>query len=41
MTDPIVVGVDGSGRSLRAVAWAAHAASLHEAQLRSCMSCPT
>ncbi|OII67932.1 MULTISPECIES: universal stress protein [unclassified Streptomyces] len=34
MTDPIVVGVDGSGRSLRAVAWAAHAASLHEAQLR-------
>jgi nucleotide-binding universal stress UspA family protein len=34
MTDPIVVGVDGSGRSLRALMWAAHDASLHGCPLR-------
>ncbi|MFE3774977.1 universal stress protein [Streptomyces sp. NPDC059122] len=27
MTRPIVVGVDGSGRSLRALIWAAHEAA--------------
>ncbi|MFE6691806.1 universal stress protein [Streptomyces sp. NPDC057743] len=34
MTDPIVVGVDGSGRSLRALTWAAHEAALHGHPLR-------
>lgn len=34
MTDPIVVGVDGSGRSLRALLWAAQEASLHHCPLR-------
>ncbi|GAU69784.1 putative Usp family protein [Streptomyces sp. NBRC 110611] len=34
MTDPIVVGVDGSGRSLRALVWAAHEAVLHRCALR-------
>ncbi|MFF9482772.1 universal stress protein [Streptomyces sp. NPDC014733] len=34
MTDPIVVGVDGSGRSLRALVWAAHEAVLHHCALR-------
>ncbi|ASN22834.1 universal stress protein [Streptomyces pluripotens] len=34
MTDPIVVGVDGSGRSLRALLWAAHEAALRHCPLR-------
>ncbi|MDF3292610.1 universal stress protein [Streptomyces silvisoli] len=34
MADPIVVGVDGSGRSLRALTWAAHEATLHHRALR-------
>lgn len=34
MTKAIVVGVDGSGRSLRAVVWAAHEAVLHASPLR-------
>ncbi|WP_225829899.1 universal stress protein [Streptomyces sp. NK08204] len=34
MTDPIVVGVDGSGRSLRALVWAAHEAALRRLPLR-------
>ncbi|MFH8773662.1 universal stress protein [Streptomyces sp. NPDC017958] len=34
MTDPIAVGVDGSGRSLRALVWAAHEATLRRCPLR-------
>jgi nucleotide-binding universal stress UspA family protein len=34
MNQPIVVGVDGSGRSLRALMWAAHHATLHGCPLR-------
>jgi len=34
MTQPIVVGVDGSGRSLRALLWAAHHAEAHQCPLR-------
>ncbi|MEV7687040.1 universal stress protein [Streptomyces bungoensis] len=34
MSDPIVVGVDGSGRSLRALVWAAHEAALRRCPLR-------
>lgn len=34
MTDPIAVGVDGSGRSLRALMWAAHEAALRRCPLR-------
>lgn len=34
MADPIVVGVDGSGRSLRALMWAAHDARLRGSPLR-------
>ncbi|OIK25486.1 universal stress protein [Streptomyces malaysiense] len=34
MTEPIVVGVDGSGRSLRALVWAAHSAALHHCLLK-------
>ena len=34
MTKPIVAGVDGSGRSLRAVMWAAHDAALRGRPLR-------
>ncbi len=34
MTKPIVVGLDGSGRSLRAVMWAAHDAALRGCSLR-------
>ncbi len=34
MIDPVVVGVDGTGRSLKALMWAAHRASLHEVPLR-------
>ncbi len=34
MMKPIVVGVDGSGRSLRAVMWAAHDAALRGCSLR-------
>ncbi|MEV4919770.1 universal stress protein [Streptomyces tirandamycinicus] len=34
MTDLIVVGVDGSGRSLRALVWAAHEAALRRCPLR-------
>ncbi len=34
MTQPIVVGVDGSGRSLRAVMWAAHDAALRGCPVR-------
>ena len=34
MTEPVVVGVDGSGRSLRALVWAAHSAALHHCQLK-------
>ncbi|MEU9124994.1 universal stress protein [Streptomyces sp. NPDC048506] len=33
MTEPIVVGVDGSGRSLRALVWAAHEAALRRCAL--------
>ena len=34
MTAPVVVGLDGSGRSLRALRWAAHEASLRGAPLQ-------
>jgi nucleotide-binding universal stress UspA family protein len=34
MTAPVVVGLDGSGRSLRALMWAAHNASMRHAPLR-------
>ncbi|MER6330501.1 universal stress protein [Streptomyces sp. NPDC001034] len=34
MTDPITIGVDGSGRSLRALLWAAHDAKLRQCPLR-------
>lgn len=34
MSQPIVVGVDGSGRSLRALLWAAHHAAAHQCPLR-------
>lgn len=34
MTHPVVVGVDGTGRSLKALMWAAHRASLHGVPLR-------
>ncbi len=34
MTSPVVVGVDGTGRSLKALMWAAHRASLHQVPLR-------
>lgn len=34
MPEPVVVGLDGSGRSLRALMWAAHDASLRKAPLR-------
>lgn len=34
MTDPVVVGVDGSGHGLKALMWAAHRASLHGVPLR-------
>ncbi|MFR9787096.1 universal stress protein [Streptomyces sp. MB22_4] len=34
MTDPITVGVDGSGRSLRALVWAAHETKLRRCPLR-------
>lgn len=34
MTNPVVVGVDGTGRSLKALMWAAHRAALHEVPLR-------
>lgn len=34
MTRPVVVGIDGTGRSLKALMWAAHRASLHGAPLR-------
>ena len=34
MTNPVVVGVDGTGRSLKALMWAAHRASLHGCILR-------
>lgn len=34
MTQAVVVGVDGTGRSLKALMWAARRASLHEAPLR-------
>jgi len=34
MTNPVVVGVDGTGRSLKALMWAAHRASLHQGPLR-------
>jgi len=34
MTNPVVVGIDGTGRSLKALMWAAHRASLHEVPLR-------
>ncbi len=40
MTKPMVVGVDGSGRSLRAVMWAAHTAALHGCPLRIIHSLP-
>ena len=40
MTKPIVVGVDGSGRSLRAVMWAAHDAALRGCPLRLIHSLP-
>lgn len=34
MTNPVVVGVDSTGRSLKALMWAAHRASLHGVSLR-------
>ncbi len=34
MTTAVVVGVDGTGRSLKALMWAAHRASLHRVPLR-------
>ncbi len=34
MTRPVIVGVDGTGRSLKALMWAAHRASLHQVPLR-------
>lgn len=34
MTKPVVVGVDGTGHSLRALMWGAHRASLHQVPLR-------
>jgi nucleotide-binding universal stress UspA family protein len=34
MTNPVVVGVDGTGRSLKALMWAAHRAALHVVPLR-------
>ena len=34
MTNPVVVGVDGTGRSLKALMWAAPRASLHQVPLR-------
>ncbi len=34
MNDPVVVGVDGTGRSLRALMWATHDAKLHRCPLR-------
>ncbi len=34
MTNPVVVGVDSTGRSLKALMWAAHRASLHGVPLR-------
>ncbi|WP_162891140.1 universal stress protein [Aeromicrobium sp. A1-2] len=34
MSDPIVVGVDGTGRSVSALVWASHEASLRESPLR-------
>jgi nucleotide-binding universal stress UspA family protein len=34
MTEPIVVGVDGSGRSLRALDWAARSAVVHHSPLK-------
>ena len=40
MTDPIVVGLDGSGRSLRAVMWAAHDAALRGCPLRMIHTLP-
>uniref|UniRef100_UPI0030F5E193 universal stress protein n=1 Tax=Nocardioides salarius TaxID=374513 RepID=UPI0030F5E193 len=33
MSDPVVVGVDGTGRSLRALTWGAHEARLRGADL--------
>ncbi len=33
MSDPVVVGVDGTGRSLRALTWGAHEARLRDADL--------
>ncbi len=40
MTKPIVAGVDGSGRSLRAVMWAAHDAALRGCPLRMIHTLP-
>ena len=34
MTNPVVVGVDSTGRSLKALMWAAHRAALHGVPLR-------
>ncbi len=34
MSQPIVVGVDGSGRSLRALLWPRHHAAAHQCPLR-------
>ncbi|MFI8454637.1 universal stress protein [Kitasatospora sp. NPDC085464] len=41
MTEPVIVGVDGSGRSLRALAWATHEAALRGAALRVVHVLPT
>ncbi|MEU4585557.1 universal stress protein [Kitasatospora aureofaciens] len=41
MTEPVIVGVDGSGRSLRALMWATHEAALHNAALRVVHVLPT
>ncbi|MFJ3216640.1 universal stress protein [Kitasatospora sp. NPDC086801] len=41
MTEPVIVGVDSSGRSLRALVWAAHEAALRGARLRVVHVLPT
>ncbi|MBO1414073.1 universal stress protein [Streptomyces sp. FH025] len=41
MTEPVIVGVDSSGRSLRALVWASHEAALRGAPLRVVHVLPT
>ena len=40
MTDPVVVGIDGTGRSLRALMWAAHDVALRGCSLRMVHALP-